>query len=123
VAGWHLLEKLSHQAVARGQTYLVTWPGPKYFRHFLAGREVPREAWVPLQGIARSWRTTIRRAGIEEPHRFHDVRARYVTEVAKVQPATTALYIRLATNEISDAVSQAVARRRPSKLKAVRAVR
>lgn len=132
VAGWQLLEKLCRQAIARGQTHLVTWPGPKHFRHFLAGREVPGEAWTSLKRITRSWRTTIRTAGIEDPHRFHDVRARYVTEVAKVQPAaaqaaarhqdpaTTALYVRLATSEISDAVSQAVDRRPVAKLRSVK---
>ena len=131
-AGWQLLEKLCRQAIARGQTHLVTWPGPKHFRHFMAGQEIPRAAWTSLKGITRSWRTTVRNAGIKEPHRFHDVRARYVTEVAKVQPAaaqqaarhqdpaTTALYVRLASNEIADAVGQAIARRPLAKLKAVK---
>lgn len=131
VAGWELLKKLNQQAIERGQMHLVTWPGPKYFRNFLAGQEVPREAWTSLKGITRSWRTTVRKAGIDDPHRFHDVRARYVTEVAKVQPAaaqqaarhqdpaTTALYVRLASNEIADAVSQAVARR-PDPAKIIR---
>lgn len=131
-AGWQLLEILCRQAIQRGQMHLVTWPGPKHFRHFLTGQEVPHDAWVPLKGITRSWRTTIRKAGIEDAHRFHDVRARYVTEVAKVQPAaaqqaarhqdpaTTALYVRLASDEIADAVSQAVAKRPLPKLKVVK---
>lgn len=89
----------------------------------LRGEPIPREDWRPLKGIRRSWKTTIKTAGIERPHRFHDVRARYVTEVAKVQkaaaqdaarhqdPATTAMYIKLADMEIRDAVAQANARR------------
>jgi integrase len=86
-----------------------------------------------LKGITRSWRTTGKKATIPHPHSFHKIRARYVTEVAKVQPAaaqdaarhqdpaTTAMYIKLAAGEIRDAVRQAVARRPVrTKLKAVK---
>lgn len=122
-AGWQLLLELEAQAIGRGQKRLVTWPGPKLWPAHLRGEDIPRAEWRPLKGITRSWRTTVKAAGIDQPHRFHDVRARYVTEVAKVQPAaaqqaarhqdpaTTAMYIRLAANEIRDAVGQAVARR------------
>jgi hypothetical protein len=89
----------------------------------LRGEEVPRESWRPLKSVRRSWRTTIKTGEIDQPHRFHDVRARYVTEVAKVQtaatqdaarhadPATTALYVKLAAGEVRAAVTEALARR------------
>ena len=122
-AGWQLLLHLEAQAIERGQDRLVTWPGPKRWRAMLRGETIDKADWRPLKGISRSWRTTIRTAGIEQPHRFHDIRARFVTEVAKVMPAaaqgaarhqdsaTTALYIRLASHEIRDAVAQANSRR------------
>ena len=122
-AGLVLLERLRLQAVQRGQTHLVTWPGPKHWRAMLRGQEVPRSVWRSLKSVRRSWRTTIRTGEIEQPHRFHDVRARYVTEVAKVQaaatqdaarhadPATTALYIKLAAGEVRTAVAKAMAQR------------
>jgi len=99
----------------------------------LRGDEIPREAWRPLKSVRRSWRTTIRTGEIEQPHRFHDVRARYVTEIAKVQaaatqdaarhadPATTALYIKLAVGEVRAAVAEAMERRpKRTKLTAVK---
>jgi integrase len=122
-AGWELLKHLDEQALRRGQTHLVTWPGPKRWRAFLRGEPIEMADWQPLKSVRRSWRTTIKAAGIEHPHRFHDVRARYVTEVAKVQaaaaqdaarhqdPATTAMYIKLAASEVQAAVAQAVAQR------------
>ena len=118
-----LLERLSRQAVERRQKHLVTWPGPKQWRAMLRGEEVPVAAWCPIKSVRRSWRTTIKTGEIEQPHRFHDVRARYVTEVAKVQaaatqdaarhadPATTALYVKLAAGEVRAAVAQALDRR------------
>jgi hypothetical protein len=130
-AGWQLLRRLDKKAQARGQARLVTWPGPTHWRAFLAGQAVPTSAWRPLASIRRSWRTTATAAGIEAPARFHDVRARYITEVAKVNQAaakdaarhqdaaTTDLYIRLADSEIRDAVAAAVDRR-PSTRRAAR---
>jgi hypothetical protein len=121
--GAELLERLLRQAKERGVNLLVTWPGKKYFRAFLAGKEVPRDCWQGLKSVRRSWKAAARRAGIQDPHRFHDVRARYITEVAKVQPAaaqdaarhqdpsTTALYIKLASSEIRAAVATAISRR------------
>ena len=122
-AGMALLERLRLQAVGRGQKHLVTWPGPKHWRAMLRGEEIPRAAWRPLKSVRRSWRTTIKTGEIDQPHRFHDVRARYVTEVAKVQaaatqdaarhadPATTALYVKLAAGEVRTAVEKAIGRR------------
>jgi integrase len=122
-AGMTLLERLRLQAVERGQKHLVTWPGPKHWRAMLRGEEIPRAAWRPLKSVRRSWRTTIKTGEIDQPHRFHDVRARYVTEVAKVQaaatqdaarhadPATTALYVKLAAGEVRTAVEKAIGRR------------
>ena len=131
-AGSQLLLRLAAQARARGQQRLVTWPGRKHFRKFMVGKDIPSNVWQPLKSVRKSWVAAARRAGVEHPHRFHDVRARFVTEVARVQaaatqdaarhqdPATTALYIKLAATEIQEAVRQAVARRPVSqKLKAV----
>lgn len=130
-AGWQLLEELDAQARDRGREHLITWPGPKLWRALVRGEAIAKEEWRPLKGISRSWRTTVKRAGIERPHRFHDVRAQYITEVAKVQkaaaqdaarhqdPATTALYIKLAEIEVANAVAEAVARR-PGRLKVVK---
>ena len=127
-AGLALLERLSLQAIERRQRNLITWPGPKYWRAMLRGEEVPLAAWCPIKSVRRSWRTTIKNGGIEQPHRFHDVRARYVTEVAKVQaaatqdaarhadPATTALYVKLAAGEVRAAVETAM-RHRPERSK------
>lgn len=132
-AGSQLLEQFEAEAIARGVDCLITWPGPKHFRAHMAGKAVPADCWVPLKSVRTSWKKSAQRAEIDQPHRFHDVRARYITEVAKVQPAaaqdaarhqdpsTTALYIKLASSEIRDAVSQAVARRpRRTKLKVVK---
>ena len=122
-AGMALLERLRLQADGRGQKHLVTWPGPKHWRAMLRGEEIPRAAWRPLKSVRRSWRTTIKTGEIDQPHRFHDVRARYVTEVAKVQaaatqdaarhadPATTALYVKLPAGEVRTAVEEAIGRR------------
>jgi hypothetical protein len=122
-AGAELLERLLRQARERGVELLVTWPGKKYFRAYLAGKEVPRDSWQGLKSVRGSWTRAAKRAGIQDPHRFHDVRARFITEVAKVQPAaaqdaarhqdpsTTALYIKLASSEIRAAVATAVSRR------------
>lgn len=130
--GWELLRRLERQAIERGQVRLVTWPGPKHMAAFLAGEEVPRRAWRGLKSIRRSWRASARRAEVETPHRLHDVRARYVTEVAKVasaataqeaarhaDPATTARYVALAAAEVSRALQAVPRAKRP----AARAVR
>ncbi len=112
---------------------LISWPGPQEVHNFRAGRDVPIDCWRPLKSVRTSWTKSIKRAGIENPHRYHDVRARFVTEVAKVMPAaaqdaarhqdpsTTALYIKLADSEVRDAVGQANARRpKRAKLKVVK---
>lgn len=133
-AGWRLLLELDAQAEARGQSHLVTWPGTKLWRAWLRGESIAATDWRPLASIRRSWATTARAAAIDDPHRFHDVRARFVTEVAKVMPAaaqdaarhqdpaTTARYIKLASSEIRAAVDQATARRppAPTRLKVVK---
>lgn len=133
-AGSELLLKLEQQAIERGQENLISWCGPQEIHNYRAGRELPKDCWRPLKSVRTSWKKSIERAEIKNPHRFHDVRAKYVTEVAKVMPAaaqdaarhqspsTTALYIKLADSEIRDAVSQANARRpkRAAKLKVVK---
>lgn len=115
--GWPLLKRLAAQARKRGVEHLVTWPGPKHWKAYLRGEKVPPGCWVPLKSVKRSWKTTA--AGIARPHRMHDVRARYITEVAKASPAfaqeaarhadpaTTALYIGLAAGEVARAVGMA----------------
>jgi integrase len=122
-AGWQLLQRLEAQAIDRGVQHLVTWPGPAHFHAVLAGEAPEGLAWRPLKSIRTSWRNSAARADVAQPHRFHDVRARAITEVAKVQaaaaqgaarhqdPATTAMYVRLAATEVAAAVSQAVDRR------------
>ncbi len=122
-AGWQLLRRLERQAIARGVDHLITWPGPVHRHAFMVGRKVPAGVWRPLKSIRRSWKHSGKAAGVANPHRFHDVRARMITEVAKVQqsaakgaarhqdPATTDLYIQLAATEIASAVKKATARR------------
>jgi integrase len=128
VEGWALLVRLDGQANVRDQDYLVTWPGPQYLHDALGGRKVPNNVWRPLKSLKRSWKTTAKSAEIKQPHRFHDVRARYITEVAKsssaaiaqaaarhADPTTTAGYVDIAAGEVSDAVAKAVATRKRSR--------
>lgn len=121
--GWKLLQRLERQAVARGQQRLITWPGRQHVRAFLAGKRVPKDSWEPLKTLSGSWRKSAGRAGVADPHRFHDVRARYVTAVAQADrsaakqaarhqdPATTDLYIQVADEEVRAAVTKAMAQR------------
>lgn len=132
--GWKLVLKLERQARERGQTRLITWPGPTHQHLALAGKKMPKETkWRPLKTMGGTWRRSIGRAKVENPHRWHDVRARYITEVAKVDKAaakgaarhqhagTTELYIDIADTEISEAVAVAVSRRpKGAKLRAVK---
>lgn len=124
--GWDVLMRLAKQARARGQTRLVTWPGPAHMAAYLAGEKVPREAWRPLKSIRRAWRSSAEKAGITAPRRLHDTRARYITEVAKVapgvaqdaarhqDPATTALYIALAGAEVAQALEAVPRPKKPA---------
>lgn len=123
--GWKLLVRLRRQAAARGTPYLVTWPGfhagQWWYYPWSQGEDVPAEAWQPMKGLGRAWRRSARRAGIAAPHRQHDVRARAITEVAKVNKAaarpfarhqhgsTTDLYIGVADDEVRQAVTAAMA--------------
>lgn len=122
-AGWKLLQRLDRQAERRGVQHLVTWPGPIHVRAVLAGRRPDGLEWRPLKTLSGSWRKSAGRAGVADPHRFHDVRARYITAVAQADkaatkqaarhqdPATTDLYISVADDEVRQAVAKAVARR------------
>lgn len=128
--GWEILMRLEKQARRRGQTRLITWPGPSHMADFLAGRPVPNGCWCPLKSIRRAWRTTVASADIDQPHRLHDVRARYITEVAKVNrgvakdaarhadAATTERYIAVAASEVA-AVLKGVPRPKKPSLRAV----
>lgn len=118
--GWALLVRLERQAKARGVDHLVTWPGPRYGRAWaegeIAAADIPRKEWRPLKSIRRAWRSTALKAKVERPHRLHDTRARYITEVAKVNrglakdaarhadPVTTERYIAVAASELAKAV-------------------
>jgi integrase len=96
---------------------------------FLKGETMPEpeKAWQPLKSIKRSFRTSAKRAEIATPSRFHDIRARYITEVAKgasgaiTQAAarhadfkTTQRYINVGSDEVSAAVSRVSHKARPS---------
>lgn len=115
--GWEVLTRLARQARARGVRHLVTWPGRKHWRAWLAGEKPKGVEWTPLASIRRSWRTTAKTAGVGKGHRVHDARARYITEVAKVassattqeaarhqDPATTARYTAIAGAEVARAL-------------------
>jgi hypothetical protein len=121
--GRQLLRRLVDQARARGQHHLVTWPGPEHFWDHAKGRKIPRDAWRPLKSLRRAWASTAD-DGLP-PHRFHDVRARYITHIAGSasaaltrqaarhrDQATTDRYIELAAQETRQAVEKAM-RRRP----------
>ena len=120
-AGWQLLQRLKRQAIARRQTRLISWPGPEHFQAFLRGEKVPVDSWRPVKSIDGAWRRSAK--GIDGAHRFHDVRARYITSVAQANKgvarqaarhqhsATTDLYIQVADEEVAQAVAQAIAAR------------
>jgi hypothetical protein len=118
--GSELLSRLAKQARSRGIIHLIAWPGQKGCRAIARGEEPVAGSWKPLRSFRRSWRSTAGRAGIEKPHRFHDVRARYITELAKAAPArvvqaaarhsdfsTTQVYIDAAEMSVARAVNAA----------------
>jgi integrase len=129
--GWVLVLWLARRARKRGQTRLVMWPGPKWLRAFRCGEAIPNDAWQPLKTIRRSWTNTIDRAEIEHPKRFHDLRAAYITNAAKLgsstltkglarhaSMATTERYIKIVEDDLARAANRA-AEARP-KLRVVR---
>lgn len=133
--GWAILFRLARQARARGQVRLITWPGPAAMADFLAGKRVAPEAWRPIKSIRRAWRGTAGKAKVAAPLRFHDIRARYITEVAKVvssattqeaarhqDAATTARYTAIASREVARALESVPGPKKPA-LAAVRRVR
>jgi integrase len=92
----------------------------------LKGIGIPSRCWKPLKSIKRSFKSAAKRTGVGNSHRFHDQRARYVTEVSKVasasitqkaarhaDPSTTAMYISIADDEVAAAVN-AASRAKPS---------
>ncbi|MBP6770271.1 MAG: hypothetical protein KA171_21010 [Reyranella sp.] len=138
--GWALVLQLEAQARRRGQTHLVTWPGLKATRRMRLG-EAPaddavdpvtgRSIWGPLKSIRKSWNTSAKAAGVDHPHRYHDVRAAYITDIDRVAGATatrllarhasmstTQKYIGLDDQELAGAANRAAKRR--AKLKVVR---
>ena len=96
--GWELVLRLEAQARRRGQVHLVTWPGVRAARRLRLG-EVPddtavdpktgRSIWAPLKSIRKSWNTSAEKAGVDQPHRYHDLRAAYITDIDRVAGATT----------------------------------
>lgn len=131
--GWRLLERLEAQARRRGTTRLITWPGPAWARRVARG-EIPTDdardpktadsIWRPLKSIKTSWKGSARRAGVEQPHRYHDVRAAYITDIARgasgpltrllarhASMATTEKYIGLVDSDRKKAANQAARRR------------
>lgn len=96
--GWELVLRLEAQARRRGQVHLVTWPGVKAARRLRLG-EIPDDAatdpktgrsiWAPVKSIRRSWNQTAKAAGVDQPHRYHDLRAAYITDIDRVAGATT----------------------------------
>lgn len=96
--GWELVLRLEAQARRRGQIHLVTWPGVRAARRLRLG-EIPDDAavdhktgrpiWVPLKSIRKSWNTSAKAAGVDQPHRYHDLRAAYITDIDRVAGATT----------------------------------
>jgi integrase len=129
--GWILVCWLARQARRRGQTRLVMWPGRYWFKKQRRGERVPNEAWQPLTTFRRAWTDTIERAGIERPRRFHDLRAAYITNIARLgssaitkglarhaSMATTERYIKLVEHQLAEAADRA-AKSRP-RLKVVR---
>jgi integrase len=129
--GWIIARWLARKARRRRQKFLVTWPGRHWFKKARRGEAVPDDAWQPLKTIRRSWTDTIDRAGIENPRRFHDLRAAYITNAAKLgssaltkglarhaSMATTERYIGVARNDLAEAANLAAERR--SRLRVVK---
>lgn len=116
--GFALLLRLAEQAKSRGVRHLVTWPGLVGMSALRNGKPIAEDTeWKPLTTIKTAWNGTARRASLTKKHRFHDVRARYVTEIAKdasgaatqkaarhADPKTTQRYIGIASSEIADIV-------------------
>ncbi len=137
-AGWALLERLAAQAIRRGQTRLITWPGLGWARRVFRGvmpaddatdPETSLSIWRPLKSIRRSWNGSARRAGIDQPQRYHDVRAAYITDIDRVASATTTRllarhasmattqkYIGLVDSELAEAANVAAKRRAKMKI-------
>jgi integrase len=123
--GWIVVRWLERKALRRGQRRLVMWPGKFWYKAERRGERIPNDAWQPLKSIRRAWMDTIDRAGIENPHRFHDMRAAYITNAARLgsskitkglarhaSMATTERYIKIVENELAEAAKRA-ARSRP----------
>ena len=138
--GWTLALDLAEQARRRGQSRLVTWPGSDWARRVSEGVLPADDAvdpktggsiWRPLKSITKAWNATARRAGIEAPHRFHDLRAAFITDIARSASstmtkglarhssmATTERYIGVAKDDLAEAAN--FADRRRSKIRVVR---
>jgi integrase len=132
--GWQLLRRLKAQAIARGQKHLVTWPGAQNMWRIDKGEDVPKKAWRPLKSVRKAWSSTAGDA-VERPHRFHDLRARYITQIAgsasaantrraarHKEQSTTDRYIEIENRETANAVRVAMTRqKRPRRAGVVKA--
>lgn len=128
--GWQVALRLARQARERGVDHLITYPSVANKIRGSGNRASLDEIdpasieWRPLKSIRRAWRGTAAAAGIEQPRRFHDLRAAYITEVAKHERSgkkiqgvarhasftTTERYIDIASSElvgVMDAVAKA----------------
>ena len=138
--GWALLVRLEAQARRRGQKHLITWPGVKAARRMRLG-EIPADEavdrgtgqsiWAPVKSIRKSWNTSARKAGVDDPHRYHDLRAAYITDIDQVASttdtrllarhasiATTQKYIGIADRGLAGVANRAAKRR--ARLKVVK---
>lgn len=98
--GWQLVLRLFAQAKARGQKHLITRPATvKAMITHAKGVALRREDWTPVKSVKSALRGARARAAIEDGHRLHDVRARYITNVARVTNGDTILVKRAARHK------------------------
>lgn len=131
--GWEVAKRLARQARERGTDYLVTWPSRKAANNMRgSGKRRGLDAvadsdieWRPLKTIRRAWTATAKVAGISNPRRFHDLRAAYITEVAKHEKSgkkiqgiarhasfsTTERYIDIADSELVGVMAKVAKKR------------
>ncbi|MCA6303678.1 MAG: tyrosine-type recombinase/integrase [Phenylobacterium sp.] len=84
-AAWAVLERRAAEARALGLDRILFWPRP-------AGRAPdgsPRARWEPVRSFKTAWRGALARAGLAGRWRWHDLKASFVTAVARHgRPAT-----------------------------------
>lgn len=78
-----LLDWLALFARDRGDDYLIVYTPPG-----LDAKGKPHKP-RPIRNPRRAWKSALRRLGVEGRWRFHDVRARYITEIANIASSAT----------------------------------